>query len=159
MKGKWDMKGRKDVCTISTIPPQSSLRSHDLPLLKDDAGLCLLLVSGILSPGQISRHQGGRQGKDAQGIKQSILPGTLTLAILRITVAVLITCKNREEAVEAWQAFSFKQGMIGSASMCGGVEWEGKGEVGERRRRKAGNILTEIYSSEVIWTLFTFVGR
>ena len=42
----------------------------------------------------------------------------------RITVPVLTTCKDGEEAVEAWRAFSFVQGMIGSASMCGGVEYE-----------------------------------
>ena len=35
---------------------------------------------------------------------------------------VLTTCKDGEEAVEAWRALSFIREMIGSALICGGVE-------------------------------------
>ena len=32
---------------------------------------------------------------------------------------VLTTCKDGEEAVETWRAFSFVRGVIDSASICG----------------------------------------
>ena len=121
-----ETKGRKDTrtITIDTLPAIFTFHTICL-LLEDDAGL-RLLVSRTLSPGQFSQYEGRKKkGRTKiQTINAAPSRGTFTPPIIRITVPVLTTCKDGEEAVEARRALSFIRGMICSALICGGVEHE-----------------------------------
>ena len=104
---------------LQLIPSQPSLHSHDLPSSRRRRW----------SPSASESHSVSRSfqpilGKERKGrtriqtINTAPSRGTFTLPIIGITVAVLTTCKDGEEAVEASRALSFIRGVIGSASIC-----------------------------------------
>lgn len=105
---------------MQLIPPQPSLHSHDLPSSRRRRWSPSASESHSVSRSDQStrgREEGQRRTR-MKTIDTAPSRGTFTLAIIRITVPVLATCKDGEEAVEAWRAFSFIRGIIGSASIC-----------------------------------------
>ena len=113
---------------LQLIPSQPSLHSHDLPSSRRQRWSPSANEShSVFTSVQSIRGKEGKGRTRIQTINTAPSRGTFTLPIIRITVPVLATCKDREEAVEAWRAFSFIRGVTGSASICGGVVDEGRG--------------------------------
>ena len=118
-----EAKGKRPA-PLQLIPSQPSLHSHDLPSSRRRRWSPSASESHSVSR-SVQSIQGREAGKGRtriQTINTAPSRGTFTLPIIRITVPVLTTCKDGEEAVEARRALSFIRGVIDSALICG-VGW------------------------------------
>jgi hypothetical protein len=103
------LREEKTHVPLQLIPPQPSLHSHDFPSSRRRRW----------SPSASESHSVSKSGQSTQGreagkgrtrdqtIDAAPSRGTFALPIIRITVPVLTTCKDGEEAVEAWRALCF----------------------------------------------------